>query len=203
VDLCELGRRDVASVGCSRTAIISSPTLGATSTIRHTHDQGSHRRPHRDARAAPRGAAIMGCVRRTLPMLGLLLAVTASAQAFASTSGAQLWSALGGAVTCGIAIHPENKPPTQLLCSARHVPPPKTHGVGDPGFVFLGSSGRPALARLSQDSFVGMHASTLRSGSRWRVSAIDVTCTVSASAVRCSNRSAHGFTITRSSYHAF
>ena len=58
-------------------------------------------------------------------------------------------------------------------------------------------------ARLSQDSFVGSHAVKLRSGSKWEVGPIDVKCTISARAVRCVNRSHHGFTITKSSYRAF
>ena len=126
-----------------------------------------------------------------------------AAPAFASTSGAPLWTALGGSVTCGIAIHPPNTPPIRLLCSARAVPAPKAKGVGDPGFVFLASAGRPSLARLSQDSFVGTHAVGLKSGRTWGGGAISVTCTVSTSTVRCENRSHHGFAITARSYHAF
>lgn len=92
----------------------------------------------------------------------------------------------------------------QLLCSARSVPAPKAGGFGDPGFVFLGSVGRPSLARLSQDSFVGTHQVALGSGRKWGgIGPIEVTCTIGARAVRCVNRSDHGFTITRSSYRAF
>jgi hypothetical protein len=76
-------------------------------------------------------------------------------------------------------------------------------GVGDPGFVFLGSVGRPTLARLSQDSFLGADAVALRSGRRWHSGAISVTCTIGARSVRCENRSHHGFSITRRSYRAF
>jgi hypothetical protein len=131
--------------------------------------------------------------------------VGASAPALASNSTAQLWTALGGNVACGIAIHPPNTPPTQLLCSARSVPAPKAKvGFGDPGFVFLGSVGRPSLARLSQDTFVGTHPVALGSGRKWGgIGPIAVTCTIGASSVRCVNRAHHGFTITRSSYHAF
>jgi hypothetical protein len=132
-----------------------------------------------------------------------VVSVLAPAPALAETSGAQLWSALGGQVVCGIAIHPPNSPPMQLLCSAKAVPAPKGRGIGDPGFVFLGSVGRPERARLSQDSFVGTHAVKLKRGSSWNVGPIAVTCTVSAAAVRCANRSRHGFTITKSAYRAF
>jgi hypothetical protein len=133
------------------------------------------------------------------------LSAVALTPALASNSTAQLWTALGGNVTCGIAIHPPNSPPMQLLCSARSVPAPKMGvGFGDPGFVFLGSTGRPSLARLSQDSFVGTHQKALGSGRKWGgIGPIEVTCTIGASSVRCVNRTRHGFTITRSSYRAF
>jgi hypothetical protein len=127
----------------------------------------------------------------------------AAASAQASTSAAQLWTALGGKVTCGVAIHPFNTPPMQLLCSAPPVPPPKSKGIGDPGFVFLGSTGRPSLARLSQDSFAGTNAVALRSGRKWAIGPISVTCTIGANAIRCVNRAHHGFTITKRSYRAF
>ncbi len=133
------------------------------------------------------------------------LSAVASAPALGSNSSAQLWTALGGNVACGIAIHPPNTPPTQLLCSARSVPAPKAGvGFGDPGFVFLGSVGRPSLARLSQDTFVGMHPVALGRGRKWGgIGPISVTWTIGASAVRCVNHARHGFTITRSSYRAF
>lgn len=130
-------------------------------------------------------------------------AIGATSKGAAAVSDAQIWTALGGDVTCGIAIHPENSPPMQLLCSATPVPPPKHGGFGDPGFVFLGSTGRPMRARLSQDSFVGSNPVKLKSGRSWAVGPIAVTCKVSATAVHCANRSHHGFTITKSSYRAF
>jgi hypothetical protein len=148
------------------------------------------------------------CDNRQMNRLASLLVVCAigvlaPVPALASTSGTQLWRALGGQVMCGIAIHPPNSPPMQLLCSARAVPAPKGKGIGDPGFVFLGSVGRPERARLSQDSFVGTHAVKLSRGSSWRVGPIAVKCTIGARAVRCTNRSHHGFAITKSSYRAF
>ena len=137
-------------------------------------------------------------------LLALVCVLGLPAPALASTSGVQLWTALGGNVTCGIATHPPNTPPIQLLCSARHVPAPKAKSVGDPGFVFIGSVGRPSLARLSQDSFVGSKPVALKSGSRWGgIGPIKVKCRISARAVRCVNRSHHGFAITKSSYRAF
>lgn len=107
-------------------------------------------------------------------------------------------------MTCGVAIHPVNSPPVQLLCSAVHVPPPKATGTGDPGFVFLGSTGRPSLARLSQDSFVGTKPVALKTGRKWSGGGpILVTCTITAGAVHCINHAGHGFTISRKSYRAF
>ncbi len=141
--------------------------------------------------------------RLRLLIFSWVLGLVAPTPVLASTSGAQLWTGLGGSVICGVAIHPPNTPPMQLLCSAEHVPAPKAKGVGDPGFVFLGSVGRPSLARLSQDSFTGTHPLALGSGSRWGGGPIQVTCMIGARAVRCANRSHHGFTITKNSYRAF
>jgi hypothetical protein len=139
---------------------------------------------------------------RSLPVVVSAVALAFAATASAAGSGAPLWTALGNSVTCGIAIHPVNSPPMRLLCASARIPPPKAGGAGDPGFVFLASSGKPAVARLSQDSFVGTHAVRLRSGT-WSVGPIAVRCTIGANAVRCVNRSGHGFTITRSSYRSF
>jgi hypothetical protein len=143
-------------------------------------------------------------MRRRLGLLTGACALAVAGPAAASTSNAELWTALGGSVTCGVAIHPVNSPPMQLLCSAVHIPPPKAKGIGDPGFVFLASTGRPSLARLSQDSFVGTHAVALKTGRKWSGGGpILVTCTVAAHSVRCANHSGHGFTITKTSYHSF
>jgi hypothetical protein len=141
-------------------------------------------------------------LRLLISVCVLGVAASAPASALASTSRAVLWTALGRTVTCGIAIHPPNTPPIEVLCAAPAVPAPKT-GFGDPGFVFLRSVGRPSLARLSQDSFVGTHPVVLSSGAKWRGGPIKVACTISARAVTCSNGSHHGFTITKDSYRAF
>lgn len=140
---------------------------------------------------------------RWLLLLVGVLGLALSGSALASSSGAELWTALDGNVTCGVAIHPPNTPPIQLLCSAVPVPAPKGNGVGDPGFVFLGSTGRPRLARLSQDSFTGTNPVILKSSSLWRSVPFRVTCVISPTAVRCTNSSHHGFTITKRSYRAF
>jgi hypothetical protein len=126
-----------------------------------------------------------------------------SSSSAASTSSAILWTALEGKVTCGLAIpHGES-----LLCNARSVPPPTIPGVGDAGFVFLSPTGTPLPARLSQASFEGeydgAHEVPLKSGQTWSRGTLGATCTISMTAVRCSNQSNHGFTITKSSYGAF
>ncbi len=142
-------------------------------------------------------------VVRLLLSLILTCSLGTPTPALASTSHAQLWTTLDGEVVCGVAIHPIDTPPMQLLCSSRHVPPPKGAGIGDPGFVFLGSAGRPSLARLSQDSFVGQDPVALKGRGEWAIGPIAVTCKISATAVRCSNHSHHGFRITKSSYRPF
>jgi hypothetical protein len=139
--------------------------------------------------------------RRVFAILGCALAL--AAPALAAPSKAPFWTALDGNVACGIAIHAPGKPASQMLCSARAVPAPKTKSFGDPGFVFLGSTGRPMLARLSQDTFTGSTPVALKNGASWSASPLHVACSLSAAAVRCTNQSRHGFTITRSSYHAF
>lgn len=146
---------------------------------------------------------IRGVRRRRLLVLVCTVGAVAPAAALASPSRAPLWTALGGRVACGVAIHLPNRPATQVLCSAKPVPAPKAKSFGDPGFVFLGSLGHPSLARLSQDSFVGTHIVVLKRGRKWSGGPIKVTCSIGASAVSCENRSHHGFTITRSSYRAF
>jgi len=123
--------------------------------------------------------------------------------AFATTSEPPLWTALGGSLTCGLAIPPPGTSPARVLCSAKPVPPPRVKGFGDPGFVFLSSVGHPSLARLSQDTFLGTTPVALKAGSKWSDGAIRVTCTIGARAVTCSNHAHHGFTITRRSYRAF
>jgi len=138
-----------------------------------------------------------------LPIAIFVCALGLATPALGSGSGTPLWTALGGNITCGISIHAPGNPAGQLLCSAKPVPAPKTKSIGDPGLVFLASHGHPSPARLSQDSFVGSNPVALETGSTWTSSPIRVTCSISASAVRCTNHAHHGFTITRSSYLAF
>ena len=72
-----------------------------------------------------------------------------AAPALASTSSAQLWTALAGRVTCGVAIHPPNSPPMQLLCSARVVPAPRRRGSAIRASYFSRST-RPSLRGEAQ-----------------------------------------------------
>jgi hypothetical protein len=143
--------------------------------------------------------------------LGIILIITfacwlpGSAVA-ASTSHVALWTALGGNLSCGPAIHEPGKPVSQIICSDIHIPPPKSQGPadGDPGFVFLASSGRPVPARTSQDTFAGTgNPVSLPAGTTWRISAVNVTCVISAQSVRCQNGAHHGFTITKRAYTSF
>ena len=135
---------------------------------------------------------------------------TASKPSSASTPGATsstlLWSALGKKVLCGLA---EAGLPPNILCHARPIPAPAgtTDQEGAPGYVVLDfAGGPPRLARVSVGDWYGEpHRAPvfkpLRSGTTWRLGGI--TCTISDVAVRCANRSNHGFTITTASYSAF
>lgn len=136
-------------------------------------------------------------------LVACCLPVTALA---ASTSKVELWTALGRHLACGAAIHAPGKPATEIICSDIRIPAPKNEGPsdGDPGFVFLASSGRAVLARTSQDTFAGAGSPvTLRAGTTWHLGTISVTCTISAQSVRCVNGAHHGFTITKRSYASF
>ncbi|MGA2471173.1 MAG: hypothetical protein ABSG64_10835 [Solirubrobacteraceae bacterium] len=144
---------------------------------------------------------------RRLGVLTVVLAFYLPAPALAaSTSKVELWTALHGNLDCGAAIHAPNKPPSEIICSDPRIPAPKNEGpaYGDPGFVFLASSGRAILARTSQDTFAGTgNPVTLSAGTRWHLGTVNVTCTISAQSVRCVNGAHHGFTITKHSYAAF
>jgi hypothetical protein len=139
---------------------------------------------------------------QSLLLANVLLLLATPVPALASTSHVKDWQALGNDVFCGVAIHAPDKPATQVLCSAASIPPPP-HGLGygDPGFAFLGAQGRPILARLTQDSFEGSAPVALSDGSTW--SKLGITCRISATRVRCANRSEHGFTIGKHTYQAF
>jgi len=144
----------------------------------------------------------LGAMHRLRPLILAGVLFSAATPAFAATSHVKAWTALGKDLYCGVAIHPPDKPPTQVLCSGSAIPaPPHGVGFGDPGFVFLTTHGRPTLARLSQDTFEGSSPVALTSGRTW--SELGITCTISTTTVRCVNRSAHGFTIGAHSYKAF
>lgn len=81
-----------------------------------------------------------------------------------------------------------------LQCSAVGIPKPK-HGIGDP-FVQLGQghAGRARLVDESQDDLISsVYPATLAPGSTWK--RYGITCSLSASSVRCTNGTRHGFKI--------
>jgi hypothetical protein len=145
-------------------------------------------------------------------LTGALLAAALWCWATVAPAGAgspyrpRIWAALGGAVTCGLS----GPSPHHLLCQNAHIPPPPrwdpdTTG-GDPGFVSLSGTGRPQVTFLSQYSWIGRGAikTVAITGSRtWRIRGTGIACTIGKRAVRCSNRSRHGFTITRKAYRPF
>jgi hypothetical protein len=139
---------------------------------------------------------------RLRPLLLASFLLLLATPALAATSHVKFWQALGNHVGCGVAIHSPGKPATQVLCSGAAIPPPP-HGAGygDPGYVFLSAQGRPILARLTQDSFEGSTPVALSPGRTW--SELGITCRISATRVRCANRSGHGFSIGKHSYEAF
>jgi hypothetical protein len=144
---------------------------------------------------------------RMLVALGLVTAAAVPAIAAATTtSNAIFWQNKANTVTCGLMIHPVNSPPMAVLCSASGVPAPKhtTSAQGDPGFVSISSTGSPTLLRLSQDSFVGKTAKTLKNGTVWSAPVVGVTCNVAANGtVLCFNGQNHGFRIGDKHYHSF
>jgi hypothetical protein len=156
-----------------------------------------------------RATGIVLTAAAMLSVLAGFLEVGAQASNSA-TSRVPLWGALGGKVICGLAIHPPEAP-AELLCAARSVSAPRHHtsDEGDPGFVFLRSSGHPRRALLSQysweveDGWDDRHRPELRAGQSWSSDATEATCVVRSHAVRCTNSSHHGFTIRIDSYRAF
>jgi hypothetical protein len=131
------------------------------------------------------------------------LACAAAAQASSHASNFQTTS---GEVACGVA---RSVPGSELdpgtgasldgdypgvQCSAPGIPKP-ARGIGDP-FVQLGqgAAGRARLRDESQDELVSDAApKTLARGSTWRRDGI--TCTLTASRVRCANSAGAGFAI--------
>jgi hypothetical protein len=145
---------------------------------------------------------LVSCVSRFWPIfLSIVVAVGFAADATAARTQQQLWKALGGKVECGPTV-PSPNGTAPLLCQSRAVPAPSDPGVGDPGFVYLKRTGRPIPARLSQYTWaVSEPPVTLKAGRTW--TGHGVTCSIRVKSVRCSNRSHHGFKITRGSYRAF
>jgi hypothetical protein len=126
--------------------------------------------------------------------------VAVSAQA-APLSKAIRFTNRSGKVTCGIEIHTPGKAATEVLCAAKGIPPPKTQGVGDSGFVQIGVFGKPRVLRLSQNSWVAGHAVRLGRGRLWNQ--LGVTCHMGAVTVMCFNGANHGFVIGNGHYRTF
>jgi hypothetical protein len=89
-----------------------------------------------------------------------------------------------------------------LQCSAEGLPLSK-NGVGDPAIQLgHGSSGRARLVYTSQDNYISdARFVTLAPGSTWK--RFDITCTLTASSVRCVNANGHGFTLSTDHHKLF
>jgi hypothetical protein len=140
--------------------------------------------------------------------LALLTLGASTAVGRRNASHAQLWSALGGKVTCSLAIRSRSSP-NMALCASRPIPPPRDPDIveGDPGFVYLTQHGRPKLARISQYSWErgwrykeSNTPTRLPAGTTWTLPGGGVRCVIRPATVRCSNRDGKGFILTRSSY---
>jgi hypothetical protein len=138
--------------------------------------------------------------RRVL-QFGTFLPHCSATSAPPGASSPLLWTVLEGKVWCG----PTAPPLRELLCQSKSVPPPPTPAdYGDPGFVFLHTTGQPQPARVSQLLWHEHQTPTpLAAGASWSSTELQITCRVSASNVRCSNASSNGFTITQTGYSAF
>lgn len=141
-------------------------------------------------------------MKRLLALLCVVgLALAAPAALAAPISKSTMFHTASLSVTCGIEIHVPGKPATEVLCSAKGVPPPKHGGIGDPGFVQLSVLGKPQLLRLSQDSFVAGTTAKLARGRLWNQ--LGVTCHVGQTTVLCFNGANHGFVIGNGHYRSF
>ncbi len=163
-------------------------------------------RPYaRTTRSHPSSKLRLGALGLAL-LIGTSLGAVAPVESIAATSHAQIFTAAGEAVTCGLAAHVPGSP-REVLCAGPKVPAPKhvSAKVGDPGFVFLGKTGKPKLARLSQYSWQAeaLGARPELTGGKWSSGSVGVTCTITKTSVKCTNKSGHGFTVTANSYKAF
>ncbi len=144
-------------------------------------------------------------MRRSALLAALLALATLPAAARASSHAVNFQTKTAD-VGCGIAASvpgteldpgtgaPLNGDYPGLQCSAVGIPKPK-HGIGDP-FVQLGRghAGRARLVDESQDDLISAaNPVTLAPGSTWK--RYGITCTLSASSVRCTNATGHGFKI--------
>jgi hypothetical protein len=139
--------------------------------------------------------------RRVLAVVAVLSAAAVPVAAAKGPSTALLWQNAAKTATCGEEAHAKNKPATEVLCAATGIPRPKGAGkTGDP-FVQIAANGKPQLVLLSQYSWEGHVVATLSKGASWK--RLKVTCTVAKKTVKCTNTSAHGFTIGNGKYKSF
>ncbi len=161
--------------------------------------------------SSPTLSSLTSRLRPAALIFGLLATVGigtlgTGAAAAAGTSHAQIFTAVEEQVICGIAAHIPGSP-REVLCSDPKVPAPKhvSSAVGDPGFVFLAKTGSPKPARLSQYSWQApaLNHRAVLTGGTWSSGSVGVTCAITKTSVKCTNRSRHGFTLTAHSYEAF
>jgi len=152
-------------------------------------------------------------MRRSALVAAVALAVALPATALASSHAVNFQTKTAD-VLCGVvasvpgtALDPgtgsqlEGEYPG-LQCSAAGIPKPK-HGIGDP-FVQLGQgrAGRAKLVDESQDDLISdANFVTLAPGSTWK--RYGITCKLTASSVRCTNGTGHGFVISTNHLRLF
>ena len=127
----------------------------------------------------------------------LLCALGFATPALASTSSAQLWAALGGRVTCSVAIHRPQLAAGCASCAAQgRCRLPSRRGSAIPASYF---SGQPGVRRSRGSVRIRSPArerSPSPSGRRWEIGPMSVTCQ-DAALVRFAARTAH-ITVSRS-----
>ncbi|MDO9407887.1 hypothetical protein [Patulibacter sp.] len=136
-------------------------------------------------------------MRRSPLALLLLVPLAVPAVADARTVRSSNAFAFGdGDVSCYVVRVVEGFDGSGVECSSRGVP--RTTGEGDP-YVAVKRTGRSRLG--ARGDFPGYSSTRrrLRSGDTWRPghSARGIVCRVSTSSVRCTNRSGHGFRISK------
>ncbi len=120
--------------------------------------------------------------------------------ASAKFAHAPFWQNKARTVDCGYLN--QGSTPTKLLCSAKGIPRPAGSTSCDPGFVVLGTGGKPQPIVTCQDEFPAGTPTTLKNGTRWRGLADGIACTIRKT-VTCRNAAGRGFTIGNGKYKPF